>query len=369
MQYGFRHRSPRAFTLVELLVVIAIIGILVALLLPAIQAARESARRSACTNNMKNLGLAVLNYHDGHKQFPALVEMPPGQMFNPLQDKGIFYSWAIRILPYMEEQAIYDLFDVSNTKRVTDDPTKTTNYIARGTEIGVMKCPSDGYNRVKFEGSGGNWARGNYGMNGLQYWPSQFWRNNHDLPAGSTQAPIEFQLGISGISDGVTDESLKISQVTDGTSKTIMLEEMRAGLSQRDRRGVWAMGMCGSNWHCRHIGYGPNSCGAGDEEIWGGQDIVDDVGVNVLRFECMEIDLAASTGSGGSGQSVVRSTHPGGAMTAMADGSVHFITNFIDAGDFVLSNGVSKAQLDPAVYRTWQRLNSSRDDQAVTTEF
>ena len=365
----FRHRLPRAFTLVELLVVIAIIGILVALLLPAIQAARESARRSACTNNLKNLALALLNYQDVRKQFPALAEMPAGQMFNPLQDKGLFYTWAIRILPQIEEQATYDLFDISNTKRITDDPTQSTNYIARGTPIGVMMCPSDGNARVKFEGSGGNWARGNYGMNGIQYWPSEFWRSNHELPAGSAQAKIEFQLGISGISDGLTDEALKVSQITDGTTKTIMLEEMRAGLSQRDRRGVWAMGMCGSNWHCRHIGYPPNSCGAADEEIWGGKDIVDDLG-GTLKAECMEIDLAASTGANGSGQSVVRSTHPGGAFVAMADGSVHFITNFIDSGDFAIGNGVSNAELDdPARFRTWQRLNVSRDNQAVATEF
>ena len=218
---------------------------------------------------MKNLGIAVLNYHDGHRRFPPLAEMPSGGSFSMLDDKGLFNNWAIRILPYMEEQATYDLFDISNTKRVTDDPTKTTNYIARGAEIGVMKCPSDSYNRVKFDGSGGNWARGNYGMNGLQYWPSQFWRNDHELPPGSPQADIEFQLGVSGISDGVTDESLKIAQVTDGTSKTIMLGEMRIGLSQRDRRGVWALGMCGSNWHCRHVGYGPNSCGAGRRRDFG----------------------------------------------------------------------------------------------------
>src|SRR5262245_13958123 len=102
---GKRGRS--AFTLVELLVVIAIIGILIALLLPAIQAARESARRAACMNNMKNVGLAVMNYVDAHKHFPPLAEMPAGGSFNPLQDKGLFYTWTIRILPFIEEQATY----------------------------------------------------------------------------------------------------------------------------------------------------------------------------------------------------------------------------------------------------------------------
>ena len=129
------------------------------------------------------------------------------------------------------------------------------------------------------------------------------------------------------------------------------------------------MGMCGSNWHCRHIGYPPNSCGAGDEETFGGQDVVTDVGTSTLEAECMELDIAASSGSGGSGQSVVRSVHTGGAFVSMADGSVHFVTDFIDSGDFVIGNGISKAQLDPTVFRTWQRLNIAQDDLTVGAEF
>ncbi len=90
----------QAFTLVELLVVIAIIGILVALLLPAIQAARESARRSQCQNQLKQMGLALNNYHDARKGYPT------GR--NGRDEKAV--SWAFLILPYMEEQAVYDSF-------------------------------------------------------------------------------------------------------------------------------------------------------------------------------------------------------------------------------------------------------------------
>src|SRR5687767_8597039 len=96
--------TPRGFTLVELLVVIAIIGILVALLLPAVQAAREAARRMSCSNNLKQLGLACHNYHDVYGQFPP---------------NGLFFSnWGIstgspfvKILPYMENQPMYDKFE------------------------------------------------------------------------------------------------------------------------------------------------------------------------------------------------------------------------------------------------------------------
>ncbi|HTN75701.1 MAG TPA: DUF1559 domain-containing protein, partial [Pirellulaceae bacterium] len=95
-------RRSRAFTLVELLVVIAIIGVLVALLLPAVQAAREAARRMQCTNNLKQIGLAILNYENTHKS------LPPGGL---MQKSGFGHSWWVRILPYVEQNAVYEKFD------------------------------------------------------------------------------------------------------------------------------------------------------------------------------------------------------------------------------------------------------------------
>ena len=92
-------QNRRGFTLVELLVVIAIIGILIALLLPAVQAAREAARRTECTNNMKQIGLALHNYHGPHRTFP-----PGGMVSNGL-------SYIVMLLPYMEQKALYDRFD------------------------------------------------------------------------------------------------------------------------------------------------------------------------------------------------------------------------------------------------------------------
>src|SRR5690349_11847041 len=99
----------RGFTLVELLVVIAIIGILVALLLPAIQAAREAARRATCTNNLKNLGLAVLNHHDSHKHFPVSM----GYLLEGGEAPGVdqpCVGWILNVLPQLEEQGLYDQF-------------------------------------------------------------------------------------------------------------------------------------------------------------------------------------------------------------------------------------------------------------------
>src|SRR4051812_8983800 len=101
--------ARRGFTLVELLVVIAIIGILVALLLPAIQAAREAARRSGCSNNLKNLGLAVLNHHDVMKHYPVNM----GASISPNEAPGKEQpgvGWIVQILPQMEEQPLFDQF-------------------------------------------------------------------------------------------------------------------------------------------------------------------------------------------------------------------------------------------------------------------
>jgi prepilin-type N-terminal cleavage/methylation domain-containing protein len=134
-----RDKSRVGFTLVELLVVIAIIGILVALLLPAVQAAREAARRSECTNNLKQIGVALHNYHDTHKMFP------PGwipQTGMPGGGSGYAWGWGTAILPFMEQASLPDQIQYG----------KITIYAAAGdpailplmqTPIAPYRCPSD----------------------------------------------------------------------------------------------------------------------------------------------------------------------------------------------------------------------------------
>jgi prepilin-type N-terminal cleavage/methylation domain-containing protein/prepilin-type processing-associated H-X9-DG protein len=369
---SFRRRSNRGFTLVELLVVIAIIGILVALLLPAIQAARESARRAQCVSNLKNVALALHNYHDAHKELPAAAwlrpQAPPATPTDSiLSDNRLFWNWAIRILPYLEEQSLLDQFTINATTPISKNVGN--NMVARGTEISVMLCPSDIGRNNPFQGSNGNWARGNYGYNAFQWWPYEYWRGYSTDPQFAPW--YKFNLGMGGFEDGVDKQVMSLAKITDGTTKTVMLGELRVGLGQSDRRGVWAMGMCGSNIHCRHAGFVPNLCSPGIDDVYQFQAIIDEVGSARLNMECM----MPYTGGDASGQSLVRSTHPGGANCAMADASVRFISDFIESGTLgtmesgYIKPGSTGDQTSSTALGVWQRLNIPRDDYPIDSEY
>jgi prepilin-type N-terminal cleavage/methylation domain-containing protein len=377
---GFRFGNPKskiqypkaAFTLVELLVVIAIIGILVALLLPAIQAAREAARRAQCSNNLKNIGLALHNYHNSNKTFPPALITLQNAGDGVMNGTRIFYTWTILILPYLEEQPLHDMFDinVSTTpgaaRRVTDDAKDDRNKTARGTELPVFLCPSDRGVASRYHGNFGgvdspNWARCNYGLNGFQFWPGSF--NSVDPTLGAIWD--NWNAGIGGI-----NKSNSIAKITDGTSTTIMVGEMRVGLAEDDPRGVWALGMCGSNYHCRqctNYTWSPNSCFGGDDDVFHGGALITELG-DSMRAECMY-----PYGGDASGQSVMRSTHPGGIFVAMADASVRFISDFIDTGQQTAA--VADGRLggafntSPANFRTWQRLNLAADGFPIDSDY
>lgn len=389
-----------AFTLVELLVVIAIIGILVALLLPAIQAAREAARRSQCTNNIKNIALAMHNYESSRKHFPAAAYKSPPETTQPqetLSDNQLYSNWLIELLPQLEQGPLYERFDTfwnvgvltdPRRQRITNPSTATLNDVEEiATEIASFLCPSDNGAGNPFVGGFNTltWARGNYGLNAYFYWGND---QANEVAAGTFAGTPTGELGELakyldhniGIAP-VGQKGYALKRITDGLSNTVMIAEMRVGVTARDRRGVWAMGMCGSSFHCRHIQLAAaiNSCNNGDDDIMGGQEIIDDVGEPTLLAECMRPYTSGGGGWGGgggvlSGQSSVRSVHPGGAMVAMADASVRFMSDFTDNGSlsgpsfgFCIANGVPEDTTDVR-FGVWQRLNAIADGKTVALE-
>jgi prepilin-type N-terminal cleavage/methylation domain-containing protein len=211
----------RAFTLVELLVVIAIIGILVALLLPAIQAAREAARRSSCQNNIKNLALAVLNYADQRGGLPPTTDARlNGQLIANL-NSGMQTSWLVYVLPYIEEQALYDQwnFDVNIFNQ-------DINLRPEERQPELLLCPSDearGRYYVPTGGANRRYGKGNYAA----YVSPEHIQSMRIYPGA------------------MINESQPLQWITDGTSKTLLLAEIRTREVEQDVRGVWAPSWAG----------------------------------------------------------------------------------------------------------------------------
>jgi prepilin-type N-terminal cleavage/methylation domain-containing protein len=338
----------RGFTLVELLVVIAIIGILIALMLPAVQSAREAARRLQCQNHLKQLGVAVLNYESSHQILPPSATFP---VLPPDVDTTTVHwrNWVIMILPFIEQEALHDSFNFSVP--ISD----AANRQQRGTPLAAMLCPSDGGSKREPFGSSGegdNWARGNYGANGSLGAYHTSWR-----PAAGPTAPRwndRWSRGVMGVNASVT-----MGDIKDGTSQTIMLEELRTGLAAADRRGVWALSGPGSSsvWmHGSDDAVGPNCCAGASDNIAGCGDIIAAVGQDTLDRECMTCCNGCSSTQAGP-----RSQHVEGIYVCMCDGSVRFISRFVEMG--------TSWDIDPNDFLTWQRLNASADRLTIDTEY
>ena len=140
-------RPKEGFTLIELLVVISIIGVLIALLLPAVQAAREAARRAQCVNNLKQMGLALFNYENGIGAFPpGYIDYQNNPIYTPDLDMGPGWGWAAMLLPYIEQQPLYNSINFSLGITVTSNPATAANSTAVVTSLAVFQCPSDGFN-------------------------------------------------------------------------------------------------------------------------------------------------------------------------------------------------------------------------------
>ncbi len=218
-------RQRRGFTLIELLVVIAIIGVLIALLLPAVQAAREAARRAQCTNNLKQLALAVHNYESANGVFPAQC-VYPGPLTNgsgTASMTGWSHSWIVPLLLYTEQQPIYNAYNFSlDPMWVAASPIGSANTTVSYSKLSLLSCPSESVSQPPRQSSDGvnyygptNYV-GNYGGPGVI---SRFSGTVVPLPSALT----------SGYSNGHTGP-VSIASITDGTSNTALISERLIGL-------------------------------------------------------------------------------------------------------------------------------------------
>ncbi len=344
-------KRSNGFTLVELLVVIAIIGVLVALLLPAVQAARAAARRTQCQNRLKQLGLSLMTYHDSFGEFPASANFDETRG-DPSTARSHFKNWIIDILPYLEQQNLHDSFDL-------DFPINSRlNSKPRGTRIDGLLCPEDAaFQDTPYSGDGGNWARGNYAANGCLGAYSTGWRAG----AGPTAERWESSLtrGVMG-----ANVATSIKDITDGTTNTIMVAEIRVGIAPIDRRGSWALGGPGASslWmHGSDDGNGVNICTLAADNIQKCSDIFAAVGEATVASECMGCNRGGSDNT----QAVPRSNHVGGIFVCMVDGSVQFISDFVET---LTIWDLTPAAVNPGELGVWQRLNASADGEVVSSE-
>jgi prepilin-type N-terminal cleavage/methylation domain-containing protein len=297
------HRR-QAFTLVELLVVIAIIGILVSLLLPAVQTAREAARRMQCSNNLKQVSLALLNFESVHGEFP------PGGVTSSTKDYG--HSWWMATLPNLEQQNIYDKFDFKSQHvgwiGFTANPQNAA--LLNNVQFSFMRCPSSPLPAMVKALSDKNVMSPNYvGIAGATDHPTA-----KDKPAGNPLGgPATGRIAAGGVL--ILHRGVTVGDIRDGTSNTLLLGE------QSD----WCRDATGQQIDCRSDCDHGFQMGPGDDG-W-------ERHFN-LTIALHRVNEKSSTGVGVAGNCgpnrPLQSTHPGGTMSARADGSVHFLGETIE---------------------------------------
>jgi prepilin-type processing-associated H-X9-DG protein/prepilin-type N-terminal cleavage/methylation domain-containing protein len=342
-----------AFTLVELLVVIAIIALLIGLLLPAVQKVREAANRMKCTNNLKQLGLAAQAYHDANGQFPVGVRMPYAQAGNDPLTGGMGSpfgpNWAVYLLPYIEQDNLFRQANVE-TYPGTGNLANLSSYslswrVVRGQRLPTLLCPSDrGASAPPFTDPNDrlketDWARGNYACNGGTADIDHHIRGdnavNNPPYQGMTKGPVMS-----------ADYGATIAAITDGTSNTFLFHEVRVGVSAKDPRGTWALGLPGASMVVagRDRDPTPNNRLDDADEVetcstfwYPGIGTRDGMG---CRPEPNNWGMAAQA----------RSRHPGGVNSCFVDGHVRFVR-------------------DTTSQRTWVLLQSANDGQVPGDDY
>lgn len=355
-----------AFTLVELLVVIAIIGVLVALLLPAVQAAREAARRSQCTNNLKQLSLATHNFHDTFGFLPSALRQKAWE--NPLipnnwGDARDRWSYVTVLLPFIEQQPLYD--QMAPHVGAPAAPHRPWNdFPVTQTWLNGLVCPSDAG------------ARSVPGLNGGKS-PVSYRGNRGDMWNSWSANEVR---GIFG-----SGQHLRVTMATilDGTSNTFLMSEAKIGVQGSRRVG---------EAFARDVGHGgwgvfppPSIClariGANREltgNIQTGNQQIGwrwaDAHAVYTQWHVVLPPNSPSCGNAAEDWALISASsyHPGGVVVALADASVRFISETIDAGDPTLTE--RDFAIDPnrpqdyggaSLRGVWGALGSSRGRESV----
>ncbi|MFL5339637.1 MAG: DUF1559 domain-containing protein [Gemmataceae bacterium] len=372
-----RKRTRPGFTLIELLVVIAIIAILIGLLLPAVQKVRAAAARAKCSNNCKQIGLALHNYESTHGKLPPASQMP--YVYDPSNGMSLKLrtktglnpfgpNWAILILPYIEQDNLYRQSDADGYlgfSPVPSDPKGTIvaglpfdlNWInSAGTIVPTYLCPSDAYNQNPYNDPatgpvknppGGNWARGNYGVTaGYEDYDHQ----NGGASYQTSQAGIPQQNHMVSSPVMACNYGARITDIADGTSNTIMVGELRAGLSAVDPRGVWALGFPGSSIvNAGRASYNPTPNNLlGGVAADGGDELQN--GKQYCSPQTAALGMGCTTSGTDMTSAMARSLYGGGVNCCFADGSVHFVKDQV-------------SQL------TWVQLLSKSDGQVTGSDY
>lgn len=409
-----RVRRQQAFTLVELLVVIAIIGVMVGLLLPAVQAAREAARRMSCSNNFKQLGLAIHNYHAAYNQMPvhgggtnqpATIEggLPSSQ------SNRLSLSVLVGLAPFFEQQALWEQISNPNTQiagspgavRVppwpamgpmpTDEDNqigaapniRNTAYVPWVTEIAALRCPSDpgtglpAMGRTNYAACIGDGVR----LQAL----GPFDNNTNGVSAGNVP-----QFGAADRGAFSMRVRRAFRDMLDGLANTVMMGEIATDLGDRDIR---TMGMQGPT----EPRFNPTVCRASADPLrpqfwgpavpaaslfaanqgrgfrWASSDTPYSVCSTILppnrEFCVRSVTRPIIT----EGTSTVSSRHQGGAHVLMGDGAIKFITDSIEAGNSTMASVAQDNAVFPAgsrsPYGLWGSLGTRSSKEVINAEF